>query len=78
MRSIDYLDPRDEFKFLCVDLSIRGVLRISQEIDDFKDVYEGPGRLLLEGSGNDLPILKVTEIGQDLLKLIADYDLEAA
>ena len=69
---------RDEFKLLCGDLSIRGLVRISRDIDDFKDVYEGPGLLAIESPRDDLPILKATELGRELLKYIAHNDFETA
>jgi len=64
---------KDEFKLLCGDLVNRGLLRISQDIDDFDDMYVASA-LLNESTRDDLPFIKGTELGRDLQKFVAEYD----
>jgi hypothetical protein len=56
---------KDAFKFLCEDLATRGLVRISQFIDDFNDIYE-PG-LLTDGGSADQSRIRVTDLGNDFL-----------
>lgn len=68
---------RDELKLLCGDLINRGLLRISQQLEDYEDIYHGPGRLLLEGD-DDRPSLIVTEFGRNLLEFVKTKEAKTA
>ncbi len=60
----------DEFKMTCGDLEIRGLVRISQDIDDFEDIYQASS-LLLQKTRDDLPRIVVTDIAKEFLWFIA-------
>lgn len=62
---------RDEFKMICGDLEVRGLLRISQDIDNFKDIYHADTMLLAETNDN-LPRIIVTDIAKEFIKFIAE------
>ena len=58
---------QDEFRMFCQDLSARGLIRISPDIDDFDDIYQA-NLLLMESTDQSLPrviivnpIVKTTE-----------------
>lgn len=61
---------RDEFKMFCGDLEVRGMVRISQDIDDFEDIYQASS-LLLESTKDGFPRIIVTDIAKDFLEFIA-------
>lgn len=61
--------PRDEFRMLLQDLSVRGLIRISPDIDDFEDIYQASA-LLLEGTPDNLPRAIVTDIARKFLDFI--------
>ncbi len=60
----------DEFKMTCGDLEIRSLVRISQDIDDFEDIYQASS-LLLSQTRDDLPRIIVTNIAKEFLRFIA-------
>lgn len=60
---------RDEFRLLCEDLKARVLLRISSDVDDFTDIYE-PVLIASEGAPGTRPLLRVTEMGHQLLEFI--------
>jgi hypothetical protein len=66
--------PHDEFKMTCGDLEVRGLVRISQDIDDFADIYQASS-LLLEQTRDDLPRIIVTDIAKEFLWFIAKNPL---
>ena len=59
---------RDEFKLLCVDLTARLLLRISPDVEDFKDI--GFNDVIWQEQGTDKPRLRVTDIGKQLLDFV--------
>jgi len=60
----------DEFRMTCGDLEVRGLARISQDIEDFEDIYQASA-LLLEETRDDLPRIIVTDIAKEFLWFIA-------
>jgi len=66
----DYLS-RDEFKMLLGDLTTRGLIRISSDIDDYEDIYVADNILVDNSTPKDLPKLIVTSIGKDFLAFIS-------
>jgi len=61
---------REHFKMLCLDLQTRALIRISPDFGEFEDIYEASA-LLLEQQREDLPLVRVTEIGRSFLLLIS-------
>ena len=66
---------RDYFKFLCIDLSIKGLVRLSADIDDYDDLYEASS-LLIEQTDDSLPRIKVTEMGQEFIAWICEEGVQ--
>ena len=64
---------RDEFKMLIGDLNTRGLLRISQDIGDFDDIYEA-SLVLREETDDSLPRILVTSVAKDFIKFISEID----
>ena len=62
---------RDEYKMICGDLEIRGLIRISQDINDFEDIYHADG-ILLESTNDDLPRVIVTDIAKEFISFVAE------
>ena len=60
---------KDYFKFMCTELSGKGLLRISNSIDDFSDIYVTT-TLITEDTDETLPRLKVTSAGKEFIKWI--------
>jgi hypothetical protein len=60
---------KDAFRFLCEDLATRGLIRISQDIDDFTDIYEASA-LLSDATNDNLPRIRVTILGNDFLAFV--------
>ncbi len=60
----------DEFKMICGDLEVRGLVRISQDVEDFEDIYQASS-LLLEETRDDLPRIIVTDVAVEFLWFIA-------
>jgi hypothetical protein len=65
---------RDEFKMLIGDLNTRGLVRVSQDIGDFEDIYEASS-LLLEETNDSLPRILITQIAKDFIRFISETDL---
>jgi sulfur relay (sulfurtransferase) DsrC/TusE family protein len=64
-------DSPEEFKFFSTDLTARGLLRISRDIDDLTGTYRADA-ILLESTDDNLPTLVVTSIGKSFLRLILE------
>ena len=58
------------FKMMCMDLDSRGLIWISQDIDDFPGIYEA-SKMLLENTRDDLPRVLVSQVGRSFLEVIA-------
>ena len=56
----------------CGDLEVRGMVRISQDIDDFEDIYQ-VSSLLLESTKDGFPRIIVTDIAKDFLEFSATH-----
>lgn len=67
-----YLFSKDQFKMLVGDLNTRGLIWISQDIDDFENIYHA-NSLLLESTRTDLPRLIVTDIAKAFIAFISEY-----
>ncbi len=65
---------RDEFKMLIGDLNTRGLVRVSQDIGDFEDIYEASS-ILAEKTDDSLPRILVTQIAKDFIRFISETDL---
>jgi hypothetical protein len=65
---------REEFKMLIGDLSTRGLVRISQDIDDFDDIYAAELELR-EETDDSLPRIIITHIAKDFIRFISETDL---
>jgi len=61
---------QDEFKMLIGDLGTRGLIWVSQDIDDFEDIYQASA-LLLQKTRDDLPRLIVTDVAKKFLEFIS-------
>lgn len=68
---------RDEFKMFVSDLNTRGLLRMSQYIGDFDDIYDASLELR-EETDDSLPRILVTTVGKDFIKFISETDLPAS
>jgi len=62
---------QDYFKYLCSDLSNKGLIRVSADINDFGDVYEASS-LLIEDTDDSLPRVKITEMGAAFIDWVVD------
>ena len=65
---------RDEFKMLIGDLNTRSLVRVSQDIGDFEDIYEASS-ILLEQTNDSLPRILITQIAKDFIRFISETDL---
>ena len=65
---------RDEFKMLISDLSVRGLIRLSPDIDDFDDIYQSSSLLSMQ-TNDALPRILITHIAKDFIRFISDTDL---
>lgn len=61
---------RDVFKMMCLELQGRGLIRISQDIEDFTGIYEASAILAAE-TRDDLPRVIISEVGQQFLAFIS-------
>ena len=61
---------QEVFRLLCNDLSSRGLMRISPDFRDFRDIYQG-SKLLLEDTKEDLPRIIVPEVAEQFLAFIS-------
>lgn len=71
--SVKYTDamPRDEFRMLVEDLSARGLVRISSDLEDFEDVYHAD-KLLLHSTNEVLPKVIITNVAIQFLNFITN------
>lgn len=58
----------NDFYFLVQNLASKGLIRISQDIEDFDDIYSG-SMLLLEGTDDNKPRVIVTEFGKKFYEI---------
>ncbi len=68
---------RDEFLMLIGDLSTRGLIRVSQDIDDFDDIYKA-SLFLLHKTNDTLPRFLVTKIAKDFIDFISNKEFSIA
>jgi len=61
----------------CLELEARGLIRISPRIDDFPGVYDATV-LITENTRDDLPRIRISEVGVDFLMFISDSTTDAA
>ena len=61
--------PRDEFRMLLQDLSARGLIRISPDIDDFEDIYQASS-ILWDNTPDDLPRVIITDVAKKFLDFV--------
>ncbi len=61
---------RDIFKMMCLELQGRGLIRISQDIEEFTGIYEASA-ILNEGTRDDLPRVVISEVGRQFLDFIS-------
>ena len=59
----------DEFRLLCSDLDVRLLVRFSRSMEDSTAAYI-PGTLLLRPRREDQPMLRVTDIGRNLVAFV--------
>jgi hypothetical protein len=64
---------KSEFRLMCQDISARGLIRISPDIEDFNDIYQASS-LLLEETNEDLPMIVITDIAVAFLDFIEKKD----
>lgn len=67
----------DHFKMYCLELEARGLIRISPDIGDFPGIDEASA-ILLEQTRDDLPRIRISEVGANLLAFISDPTTGAA
>jgi hypothetical protein len=65
---------KDQFKMLMGDLNARGLIWISQDIDDFEDIYQASA-ILDMSTKDDLPRIIVTNIAKEFIGFISDTNL---
>ena len=63
------LFTQDEFRMMLQDISSRGLIRISPDIDDFEDIYQANG-ILTESTRNDLPRIIITDMARGFLDFV--------
>ncbi len=63
---------RDQFKMLIGDLSVRGLIQVSQDTEDFEGMYQADA-LLAESTNDDLPRLLVTDIAKTFIAFISEH-----
>ncbi len=69
----EHLHPnisKEIFRLMCNDLTSRGLIRISQDLGDFDDIYQS-SNLMLEETKDDLPRVVVPEIAGQFLAFIS-------
>jgi hypothetical protein len=64
---------KDRFKMLIGDLSVRGLIHVSQDIDDFEEIYQASS-ILLEETNDDLPRLIITDIAKEFIDFISNHN----
>ena len=58
------------FKMLIGDLSVRGLIHVSPDIDDFEEIYQASA-ILDTSTNDDLPRVLITDIGRDFINYIS-------
>lgn len=61
--------PRDEFRMLVEDLSARGLVRISSDLEDFEDIYHAD-KFLRHSTNENLPKVIITDVAKQFLNFI--------
>lgn len=64
---------QDEFKMFVSDLNTRGLVRISQDIGDFNDIYI-KSNWLREDTNDAQPRIIVTSVTKDFIRFITEID----
>jgi hypothetical protein len=67
--AVDGTVSKDAFKFFCEDLAARGLIRLSQDIYDFTDIYQA-GAFVTAETDDSLPRIRVTDLGHNFLAFI--------
>jgi hypothetical protein len=63
---------KDEFQMLFGDLSSRGLIRVSSDLQGYKDLSDTI--LFSDGSSNDFPRFIITSLGKDFIDFITIHD----
>jgi len=61
---------KEQFKMLVGDLNTRGLIWISQDIDDFENIYHADA-ILAESTKDDLPRLIITDIAKKFIAFVS-------
>ena len=61
---------KDDLRMLVGDLSTRGVLRVSRDIEDDENIYQA-GPLLLESTNDNLPRIIISDVAQKFIRFIS-------
>lgn len=61
---------QDEIRMFIGDLSARGLIRISQDIDEDKDIYQASS-LLLEDTNDNLPRIIISDVAKRFIRFIS-------
>ncbi len=61
---------KDDLRMLIGDLSTRGLLRVSRDIEDDEDIYQA-GSLLLEITNDNLPRIIISDVAQKFIRFIS-------
>jgi hypothetical protein len=61
---------RDEFVLVNSELSAKGLIRISNDMDSFEDIYQG-NSMITEDTNDNLPRVVVTEVGKRFIEFIS-------
>lgn len=64
------ISSEDDLRMLLSDLSTRGLLRISQDIEDDKNIYHADS-LLVESTNDDLPRIIISEVARKFINFIS-------
>ena len=63
--------PKEEFSLLLQDLSARGLVRISPDIEDFEDIYR-TDKIITEDTNEELPKVIITQVAKEFLHFITE------
>jgi len=61
---------KDDLRMLVGDLSTRGLLRVSRDIEDDENIYQA-GPLLLESTNDNLPRIIISDVAQKFIRFIS-------
>lgn len=64
------ISSKDDLRMLIGDLSTRGLLRVSQDIEDDENIYRADS-LLAESTNDNLPRIIVSEVARKFIKFIS-------